>query len=71
MDKVTELLTAEGWTHPDADGLRVGADSDQPVPRWNTPAGNKRREGPDLDLRGLDHPAAWHFAADLSLTPAP
>ena len=42
--KVTELLTAEGWTRPDPDGLWVNADGVELVLQWNTVAGNKRRE---------------------------
>ena len=44
MDKVSELLTADGWTRPDPDGLWVNADGEQLVLQWNTVAGNKRRE---------------------------
>ena len=44
MDQVTRLLTAEGWTRPDPDGLWVNADGEQLVLQWNTVAGNKRRE---------------------------
>ena len=44
LGKVTELLTAEGWTRPEPDGLWVNADGEQLVLQWNTVAGNKRRE---------------------------
>ncbi len=44
LDKVSELLTAEGWTRPDPDGLWVNAGGEQLVLQWNTVAGNKRRE---------------------------
>ena len=44
LAKVTELLTAEGWTRPDPDGLWVNADGVELVLQWNTVAGNKRRE---------------------------
>ena len=44
MDAVSELLTAEGWTRPDPDGLWVNADGVELVLQWNTVAGNKRRE---------------------------
>ena len=44
LDKVTELLTAEGWTRPDPDGLWVNAEGTELVLQWNTVAGNKRRE---------------------------
>ena len=41
---VTELLTAEGWSRPDPEGLWVNAAGEELVLRWNTVAGNKRRE---------------------------
>ncbi|MCY3661754.1 MAG: ABC transporter substrate-binding protein [bacterium] len=44
LAKVTELLTAEGWTRPDPDGLWVNAEGTELVLQWNTVAGNKRRE---------------------------
>ena len=44
LDKVTELLTAEGWTRPDPDGLWVNAEGTELALQWNTVAGNKRRE---------------------------
>ena len=44
LDKVTELLSAEGWTRPDPDGLWVNAEGTELVLQWNTVAGNKRRE---------------------------
>ena len=44
MARVTELLTAEGWTRPDPEGLWVNADGVELVLQWNTVAGNKRRE---------------------------
>jgi peptide/nickel transport system substrate-binding protein len=44
LDKVTELLTAEGWSRPDPDGLWVNAEGEELVLQWNTVAGNKRRE---------------------------
>ena len=44
LEKVTELLTAEGWTRPDPDGLWVNAEGAELVLQWNTVAGNKRRE---------------------------
>ena len=44
LDKVTELLTAEGWSRPDPDGLWVNPDGEELVLQWNTVAGNKRRE---------------------------
>ena len=44
MDKVAELLGAEGWTRPDPDGLWVNPDGEELVLQWNTVAGNKRRE---------------------------
>ena len=44
LDKVTELLTDEGWTRPDPDGLWVNAEGTELVLQWNTVAGNKRRE---------------------------
>ncbi len=42
--KVAELLTAEGWTRPDPDGLWVNPDGEELILQWNTVAGNKRRE---------------------------
>ena len=44
MAKVAELLTAEGWTRPDPNGLWVNADGTELLLQWNTVAGNKRRE---------------------------
>ena len=44
LDKVTELLTAEGWRRPDPDGLWVNPEGEELVLQWNTVAGNKRRE---------------------------
>jgi peptide/nickel transport system substrate-binding protein len=44
MAKVEELLTAEGWTRPDPNGLWVNADGQELILQWNTTAGNKRRE---------------------------
>ena len=44
LDKVTELLTAEGWSRPDPDGLWVNPEGEELVLQWNTVAGNKRRE---------------------------
>ncbi|MYG99021.1 MAG: hypothetical protein F4011_09415 [Acidimicrobiaceae bacterium] len=44
MAMVTELLTAEGWTRPDPDGLWVNEEGVELVLQWNTVAGNKRRE---------------------------
>ena len=44
MDKVAELLSAEGWRRPDPDGLWVNPDGEQLILQWNTVAGNKRRE---------------------------
>ncbi len=44
LDKVTELLSAEGWTRPDPDGLWVNPGGVELVLQWNTVAGNKRRE---------------------------
>ena len=44
MDAVTELLTADGWSRPDPDGLWVNAEGKALVLQWNTVAGNKRRE---------------------------
>ena len=44
LDKVTELLTAEGWSRPDPDGLWVNPEGTELVLQWNTVAGNKRRE---------------------------
>ena len=44
LEKVTELLTAEGWSRPDPDGLWVNPDGEELVLQWNTVAGNKRRE---------------------------
>ena len=38
------LLTDDGWTRPDPDGLWVNADGVELVLQWNTVAGNKRRE---------------------------
>ena len=42
--KVADLLTAEGWTRPDPDGLWVNSDGIELILQWNTVAGNKRRE---------------------------
>ena len=42
--KVADLLTAEGWTRPDPDGLWVNPDGEEFILQWNTVAGNKRRE---------------------------
>ncbi|MYI56694.1 MAG: hypothetical protein F4062_06655 [Acidimicrobiia bacterium] len=44
LAKVSELLTGEGWTRPDPDGLWVNAEGTELVLQWNTVAGNKRRE---------------------------
>ena len=44
LGKVAELLTEEGWTRPDPDGLWVNPDGQELVLQWNTVAGNKRRE---------------------------
>ena len=44
MAAVTELLTADGWSRPDAEGLWVNAEGEPLVIQWNTVAGNKRRE---------------------------
>ena len=44
MAAVERLLSAEGWTRPDPDGLWVDADGVELVLQWNTVAGNKRRE---------------------------
>ena len=44
MDAVEGLLTAEGWSRPDPEGLWVSADGVELVLQWNTVAGNKRRE---------------------------
>ena len=44
LDKVTEVLTADGWIRPDPDGPWVNPDGEELVLQWNTVAGNKRRE---------------------------
>ena len=44
MDAVEELLTADGWTRPDPQGLWVNSEGVELVLQWNTVAGNKRRE---------------------------
>ena len=44
MDAVERLLTADGWTRPDPQGLWVNAEGVELVLQWNTVAGNKRRE---------------------------
>ena len=44
MDAVERLLTADGWTRPDPDGLWVNEEGVELVLQWNTVAGNKRRE---------------------------
>ena len=44
MAAVERLLTADGWTRPDPEGLWVNADGVELVLQWNTVAGNKRRE---------------------------
>ena len=44
MAAVERLLTADGWTRPDPDGLWVNAEGVELVLQWNTVAGNKRRE---------------------------
>ena len=44
MAAVDELLTAEGWSRPDPDGLWVNADGEELILQWNTVAGNQRRE---------------------------
>ncbi|MCY4664797.1 MAG: ABC transporter substrate-binding protein [Acidimicrobiaceae bacterium] len=44
MDAVERLLTADGWTRPDPQGLWVNAQGVELVLQWNTVAGNKRRE---------------------------
>lgn len=44
MEKVTRLLTAEGWSRPDPEGRWVSPDGEELVLQWNTVAGNKRRE---------------------------
>ncbi len=44
LEKVNELLGAEGWTRPDPDGLWVHPEGAELVLQWNTVAGNKRRE---------------------------
>ena len=44
MGAVTELLTADGWSRPDPDGLWVNSEGEELVLQWNTVAGNKRRE---------------------------
>ena len=44
LERVTELLGAEGWTRPDPDSLWVNPDGEQLILQWNTVAGNKRRE---------------------------
>ncbi|MDE0653418.1 MAG: ABC transporter substrate-binding protein [bacterium] len=44
LEKVTELLSGEGWSRPDPSGLWVNADGTELVLQWNTVAGNKRRE---------------------------
>ena len=44
MDAVEGLLTADGWTRPDPEGLWVNAEGVELVLQWNTVAGNKRRE---------------------------
>ncbi|MCY3805129.1 MAG: ABC transporter substrate-binding protein, partial [bacterium] len=44
LDEVTALLTAEGWSRPDPDGLWVNPEGEKLVLQWNTVAGNKRRE---------------------------
>jgi len=44
MDAVEKLLTADGWTRPDPEGLWVNAEGTELVLQWNTVAGNKRRE---------------------------
>ena len=44
MAAVERLLSAEGWTRPDPDGLWVNDDGVELVLQWNTVAGNKRRE---------------------------
>ena len=44
LEKVAELLTEEGWSRPDPDGLWVNPDGQELVLQWNTVAGNKRRE---------------------------
>lgn len=41
--KVDELLTADGWTRPDPEGLWV-KDGNELIIQWNTVAGNARRE---------------------------
>ena len=44
VDKVTELLGAEGWARPDPNGLWVNSDGEELILQFNTVAGNQRRE---------------------------
>ena len=44
LEKVAELLGAEGWSRPDPDGPWVNPEGTELVLQWNTVAGNKRRE---------------------------
>ena len=44
MGMVSELLTADGWTHPDPEGLWVDANGVELILQFNTTVGNKRRE---------------------------
>ena len=44
MAAVERLLTEDGWTRPDPEGLWVNDEGVELVLQWNTVAGNKRRE---------------------------
>ena len=44
MATVDRLLTEDGWTRPDPEGLWVNEEGVELVLQWNTVAGNKRRE---------------------------
>ena len=77
MDAVTELLTADGWSRPDPDGLWVNAEGEALVLQWNTVAGNKRREDVQALVAEMTAPfgIGWEIinydAANSSRTASP
>lgn len=56
VDAVAELLTEDGWTRPDPEGLWVNAEGVELVLQWNTVKDNERREGVQELVREMTEP---------------
>ena len=61
MAAVERLLTAEGWSRPDPEGLWVNPDGVELVLQWNTVAGNKRREDVQALVSDMTRPFGIGF----------